>query len=551
MLSIRDMYNEWLEKCTSEELIAELKAMSAEEAMNSFYKELEFGTAGLRGIIGAGTNKLNIHTIARATQGVADYVLSLGGGSVAVSYDSRIKSDLFARVTAEVLAANGIRTIITEDMMPTPYLSYMVRAYDCKAGVMITASHNPKEYNGYKVYGADGCQLTDNAAGLILEYIGKHGYFDVKRVDFDEAIRNGLIEYVKADVTEGFLDEVYKCGITHNAKGLKVTYSALNGTGIQLVPSILKKIGADVMLVEEQCVKDGNFPTCPYPNPEKRDALELGIKCLEANGSDLLIATDPDADRVGTAVIGKDGNARLLTGNEVGLLLAEYILSNKKDIKNPVVVKTIVTTKLTEKICKAYGAELRDVLTGFKYIGEQIALLEEKGEESRFVLGFEESYGYLAGSYVRDKDAVVASMLIAELAAELKQRGKTLEDGINDIYAKYGLENHRLLSYRFEGSEGSVTMKKVIDYFRNTEMADIGGYKVENRVDYLIDETGLIKANVLRYSLEGGAQVILRPSGTEPLIKAYVTVCGESFKDNAQTLYWLCDDLNAMVEKFR
>ncbi len=528
---IWERYNEWLNNCDGE-MHAELESMTPEAMKDAFYAELKFGTAGLRGKIGAGTDKLNVFTVARATQGLADYLKSTGGKKVAISYDSRIKSDLFAVVAAEVLVESGINVIIVSDMMPTPYMSYMIRYYKCDAGIMITASHNPKEYNGYKVSGSDGCQINDETAEKILACIDKYGYFGIKRFSFDQALRYGMIKYAGTDVKESYLREVWNCGITHEADGLSVTYSALNGTGIKLIPEIFDRLGVKCNKVETQCVKDGTFRTCPYPNPEKPEAMELAVRQAIERGSDLVIATDPDADRVGVAVI-KNGKADLLSGNETGLLLTDYILKNKRKIKRPIVIKSIVTTRLTEKICASYGAELINVLTGFKYIGGKVTELEKKGEAERFVLGFEESYGYLPGSYVRDKDAMSASMLICEMAADYKRKGKTLRDALNGIYAIYGLEEEKLVSYRFEGAEGSRLISDIMVHFRSNLPTVIGGLAVKEKTDFLTDDTGLVRSNVLRFVLEKDAQIILRPSGTEPLMKAYLSVCGDKESNSA------------------
>ncbi len=545
MRNYKAIYDIWCKKVSDEALLGELKGMSEKEISDCFYKDLEFGTGGLRGELGAGTNNLNIYTIRKVSEGVARYEAENNGKSVAIAYDSRIKSDLFAKESACVFAAHGLKVYMTPALMPTPFLSFMTRYYHCDAGVMITASHNPKQYNGYKVYGADGCQVTDNVANKITEKINAVDCFEVEPLDFEEAVAQGKIVYTDEKIKEDYLKNVYASGTAENAKGLKVTYSALNGTGIMLVPEALRHIGVEVKEVAEQCVPDGNFPTCPYPNPEKPEALSLGMAYAEKNGSDLLIATDPDADRIGVVVKTKEGNVRL-TGNETGILLCDFILSGWKKNVRPVVIKTIVTTKLIGKICKKFGADMINVYTGFKYIGEQIGLLEKKGEEERFALGFEESYGYLTGTYVRDKDAVVAAVAVCEMAAELLKQGKTLADRLEEIYKEYGYVEHQTLSYRFEGSEGSIAKAKVLNGVREGRPETIGGLKVEKMVDYLHDETGLQKSDVMRFDLEKEAELILRPSGTEPLIKAYITACGDK-ESNKEIFNEITEYLNSIM----
>ncbi len=529
MKSIEQKYNEWLQRACDEEVQNGLKKMASDEKTKAyaFFKDLEFGTAGLRGEIGAGTNCLNIYTIRKATQGIADCMKEKGQKTACVSCDSRINSDLFMRTTAEVFASNGIKTYVTKELMPTPFLSYITREMKADVGVMITASHNPAKYNGYKVYGADGCQLTDASALEMTGYIERVDAFDVCSENIDTYIKNGTIEYISDEVISKYLDTVF-AHRTDYAEGLKVTYSAFNGTGYKLVPEILKRMKVEKLdLVLEQCYPDGNFTTCPYPNPEKREALALGIEQAKKNGSDILIATDPDADRVGTAVM-HEGEMVLLTGNNIGVLLADYLLKRKKEKgelpKNPVIVKTIVTTELVKKVASEYGAEVRDVLTGFKYIGDVIAKLEKAGEKERYILGFEESYGYLTGTYVRDKDAVNASMLIAEMTAHYKKQGKTLVAVLNDIYARFGEYEHKLCSYEFPGVEGNDKMKKILADLRANMPTEIAGKKVTKCVDYLTQtESDLPKANVLSFFMEDGSQLIIRPSGTEPLVKTYLT----------------------------
>lgn len=558
-MDFMNSYKLWLEKaCEDEDLVKELKSIkdNEKEIYERFYRSLEFGTAGLRGVIGAGTNRMNIYVVRQATQGLANYVLNkYGKGAVAISHDSRIKADLFMNEAAKVLAANGIKVYITSELQPTPVLSYLVRYFKCQAGIMVTASHNPAKYNGYKAYGEDGCQMTDVAADAVYSEIQKLDMFDdVKTMDLNEALDKGLVEYVSDDVYTSYLEEVKKQqvnpGVCKDAD-LKVVYTPLNGCGNKLVRRVLKEIGVnDVTIVKEQELPDGNFPTCPYPNPEIKEALQKGLDLCEKVKPDLLLATDPDSDRVGIAVKDYDGSYRLITGNEDGIMLTDYILSNRKANgtlpEKPVVVKTIVTSKLLEKLCEKYGAELKNVLTGFKYIGEVILGLEQKGEEDRYTFGFEESYGYLAGTYVRDKDAVVASMLICEMAATFKKQGKTLAQVIDGIYEEYGYYMNKTLSFEFDGAEGMQKMADIMANIRENAPAEIDGKKVVKFADYKLSieknlETGeekvinLPKSNVLQYNLEGEHMVIVRPSGTEPKIKLYLTAVGEN-KDNASEI---------------
>ena len=555
-MEIMSLYNSWLENATEDkDLITELESIKGDEneIYERFYTALKFGTAGLRGVIGAGTNRMNIYVVRQATQGLANYVLSkYGKGSVAISHDSRIKADLFMNEAARVLAANGIKTYITTELQPTPVLSYLVRYFKCRAGIMVTASHNPAKYNGYKAYGEDGCQMTDNAAAAVYDEIQKLDMFnDVKTMDFDEAIEKGLIEYVDDSVYETYLDEVMKQQVNPGickGSGLKVVYTPLNGAGNKLVRKILNRIGVEeVTVVPEQEMPDGNFTTCPYPNPEIREALAKGLELCEKVKPDLLLATDPDSDRVGIAVKDFDGSYRLISGNEDGVMLTNYILSCKKEQgvlpENPVVVKTIVTTKLINKLCEKYGCELKNVLTGFKYIGEVILNLEKKGEENRYLFGFEESYGYLAGTYVRDKDAVVASMLICEMTAYYRKQGISLAQMIDDLYKEYGYYLNQTFAFEFEGAAGMQKMSDIMSSVRADLPKAIDEYKVVKVSDYqLKKETDLITgettditlptSNVIALNLEGDNGVIIRPSGTEPKIKLYITAVGKD-KDDA------------------
>ncbi len=521
MDSVESKYREWSEKAVLYK--SELLSMTDDEKQEAFYKDLEFGTAGLRGILGAGTNRLNTYTIGKVTKGLADYLLGLKNApSVAISYDSRHFSQEFARHAASVLAAYGVRSYITKVLQPTPYLSFMVRQLKCDAGIMITASHNPVKFNGYKVYGPDGCQVTDSAAALILGYIQKVDTFSVNAHDFDDGIKSGKIEFV--DLTREYLDNVYSRSIGKSRK-VKIVYTPLNGTGCDIVPQMFRERGFnDVQVVAEQARPDGAFPTTPYPNPEKAETLELAIALAKRTGADIVIGTDPDADRLGAAVR-VNNEFRLISGNEMGVLLLDYIFSHSKSLpENPVVVKTIVSTDLAARVAESYGATAVEVLTGFKYIGEVIKRLEKTGEGHRFVFGFEESYGYLSGSYVRDKDAVVASMLVAEMTADYLAEGKTLADVLDGIYAKFGRYYHKTVSFTYEGIAGAQRMQEVLTDFRKNPPKAIDGSKVVKSIDYMTQtEFELPKSNVLSFKAEDGSKLIVRPSGTEPLIKVYIT----------------------------
>lgn len=562
-MDIKKLYNEWLENAVEDkDLTAELESIknNEDEIYDRYYTALKFGTAGLRGIIGAGTNRMNIYVVRQATQGLANYVLKkYGKGSVAISHDSRIKADLFMNEAARVLAANGIKVYITSELQPTPVLSYLVRYFKCQAGIMVTASHNPAAYNGYKAYGEDGCQMTDVAANTVYDEISKLDMFkDVKIADFDEAVSNGMIEYVDESVYDTYLEKVMEQqvnpGICEGAD-LKVVYTPLNGTGNKLVRKVLGKIGVkDVVVVPEQELPDGNFTTCPYPNPEIKEALAKGLELCEKEQPDLLLATDPDADRVGIAVKDYDGSYRLISGNEDGVMLTNYILSCKKASgklpEKPVVVKTIVTTKLINKLCEKYDCELKNVLTGFKYIGEVILNLEKKHEENRYLFGFEESYGYLSGTYVRDKDAVVASMLVCEMAAYYKKQGKSLAEVIDGLYEEFGYYLNQTYSFEFDGAAGMQKMADIMTAVRDNIPKSIAGYDVVKVSDYLLKKeteiaTGssadieLPKSNVIALHLSGDNAVIIRPSGTEPKIKLYITSVGKNKADATE----ICEKL--------
>ena len=540
-----DDYKRWLAaSLEDEDLTKELAAIEGneDEIKDRFAVALKFGTAGLRGVLGAGSNRMNIYVVRQATQGLANWVKTQGGKQlVAISYDSRIKSDVFAKEAACVLAANGIKVRIYDALMPVPALSFATRYYEANAGIMVTASHNPAKYNGYKAYGPDGCQMTDDAAAIVYAEIQNTDILEgAKLMKFEDGIAQGLIEYVGEDCKEGLYDAIRACqvrpGLCKTA-GLKLVYSPLNGSGLVPVTRILADIGIDdITIVPEQQYPDGNFPTCPYPNPEIFEALRLGLELAKASGADLMLATDPDADRVGIAMKCPDGSYELVSGNEVGVLLLDYICEGRIEKgtmpKNPVAVKSLVSTPLADAVAANYGVEMRNVLTGFKWIGDQIAGLEAAGEVERFILGFEESYGYLAGPYVRDKDAVVASMLICEMAAYYRSIGSSVKERLEAIYAKYGRYLNKVDSFEFPGLSGMDKMAGIMASLRENAPAEIGGYKVVKVVDYKkTEETGLPSANVLVYTLEGGATVIVRPSGTEPKIKTYFTTLGKDLAE--------------------
>ena len=540
-----DDYKRWLAADLEDPaLTAELQKIEGndEEIKDRFAVALKFGTAGLRGVLGAGSNRMNIYVVRQATQGLANWVKTQGGNQlVAVSYDSRINSDVFAKETARVLAANGIKVRIYDALMPVPALSFATRYYQANAGVMVTASHNPAKYNGYKAYGPDGCQMTDDAAAVVYAEIQATDILNgAKLISFEEGMAAGLIEYVGDDCKEGLYDAIKACqvrpGLCKTA-GLKLVYSPLNGSGLVPVTRILNDIGIDdITIVPEQKYPDGNFPTCPYPNPEIFEALELGLKLATETGADLMLATDPDADRVGIAMKCPDGTYELVSGNEVGVLLLDYICEGRIEKgtmpKNAVAVKSLVSTPLADAVAANYGVEMRNVLTGFKWIGDQIARLENDNEVERFILGFEESYGYLAGPYVRDKDAVVGSMLICEMAAYLRSIGSSIKERLESIYAKYGRYLNKVDSFEFPGLSGMDKMAGIMAGLRENAPAEIGGYAVVKAVDYMdTAATGLPAANVLVYTLDGGATVIVRPSGTEPKIKTYFTTLGKDLAE--------------------
>ena len=538
-------YKRWLEaELEDAALKAELEEIQGneEEIKERFAVALKFGTAGLRGVLGAGSNRMNIYVVRQATQGLANWVKTQGGNQlVAISYDSRINSDVFAKEAAKVLAGNGIKVRIYDALMPVPALSFATRYYGANAGVMVTASHNPAKYNGYKAYGPDGCQMTDEAADVVYAEIQKTDILTgAKIMGFEEGMAAGLIEYVGDDCKEALYDAIkarsVRPGLCKTA-GLKLVYSPLNGSGLVPVMRVLNDIGiTDVTIVPEQKYPDGNFPTCPYPNPEIFEALRLGLELAKKEGADLMLATDPDADRVGIAMKCPDGSYELVSGNEVGALLLDYIcagrIENGTMPEKPVAVKSIVSTPLADAIAAHYGVEMRNVLTGFKWIGDQIARLEADGEVDRFIFGFEESYGYLAGPYVRDKDAIIGSMLICEMAAYYRSIGSSIKQRLEEIYAEYGRYLNKVDSFEFPGLSGMDKMTAIMEELRKNPLTEIGGYKVTKVVDYKnTEETGLPAANVLIYTLDGGATVIVRPSGTEPKIKTYFTTLGKDLAE--------------------
>ncbi len=525
-------YERWL-KNVDADMKEELRKYTAQEIEDSFYRNLAFGTGGLRGTIGAGTNRMNVYTVAKASQGLADYLnKNFDNPSVVIGYDSRIKSDVFAKIAASVFSANDIGVKIWSELLPVPTVSFATRYLHASAGVMITASHNPSKYNGYKVYGMDGCQITTEAAEEILAEIEKLDIFsDVKRMDFDAAVDAGQITYIPDEVLTLFIDEVKRQSVLFGEKinkDVAIVYSPLNGTGLVPVTRTLKETGyTNITVVKEQEQPDGHFPTCPYPNPEIKEAMALGIEYAKKYNADLLLATDPDCDRVGIAVKNSEGEYVLLSGNETGLLLLDYICSQRTKHKrmpdNPVAVKTIVTMDLAERIAENYGVETKNVLTGFKFIGEQIGLLEKAGKEERYIFGFEESYGYLTGTYVRDKDGVDAAYLICEMFSYYKTKGISLLDKLNELYARYGYCLNTLHSYEFDGAAGFSKMQDIMEKFHGG-MDTIGSLKVLKVLDYSKGLDGLPKSDVLKYLLEDNCSVVVRPSGTEPKLKTYISV---------------------------
>ena len=555
-----DEYNRWCLSAKEDiDLVNELSSIREDESKieDAFYRDLEFGTGGLRGVIGAGINRMNIYVVRKASQGLANYVNKIfkDNRSIAISYDSRIKSTLFAKTAAEVFAANGLKVFIYKELMPTPCLSYAVRELHCSAGIMVTASHNPAKYNGYKVYGEDGCQITTHAAEVILSEIESLDIFnDVKHGDFDNYVKEGLIEYIDDELYTRFINRVKEESVIKGEdvnKDVKIVYSPLHGTGLKPVLRILKETGYNnVIVVKEQEEPDGNFTTCPYPNPEIKEAMELGMKYAKDNNADLLIATDPDCDRVGIAVRDKTGVYVLMSGNQVGCLLLDFICEMRNRHHNmpqePVCVKTIVTTDMAKAIANNYGVRLIEVLTGFKYIGEQILFLEEKGKERSYIFGFEESYGYLSGGYVRDKDAVDGVFMIVEMFAYYATHHISLLEKLEELYKKYGYYSNYLKSYEFEGSSGLKKMKDIMDRFRN-DVRSIGDRKIKEIKDYSLGIEGLPKSNVLKLYFEDGSTVVLRPSGTEPKLKIYISLISNSEQENIVNRDKLFKDLEALL----
>ena len=533
---IRDEYQRWCQKATIDaDLIPELKGLNESGIEDVFYKNLAFGTGGLRGTIGAGTNRMNVYTVAKATQGLSNYLLRKYGttASVVIGYDSRIKSDVFAKIAASVFSSNHISVHIWTKLNPVPTVSYATRYLHTSAGVMITASHNPSKYNGYKVYGDDGCQITTEAATEILKEIEAVDVFDVQIPEFKV---EGNITYIPDEVLTSFIEEVKKQSVVKEEidRNVAIVYSPLNGTGLIPVTRTLKGSGfTNITVVKEQEQPDGNFPTCPYPNPEIREAMQLGLEYCKKVGADLMLATDPDCDRCGIAVRNSEGEYQLLTGNETGLLLLDFICSQR--IKNgtmpvnPVMIKTIVTSDMGKQIADHYGVRTIDVLTGFKFIGEQISLLEKQGHEDDYIFGFEESYGYLTGGYVRDKDAVDAAFMICEMFAYYKTHGISLLDKLDDLYRTYGYRLNTLHSYEFDGSAGFEKMQEIMKKFHQG-MTELGDKKVEKTLDYSQGLNGLPKSDVLKYLIEGNSSVVVRPSGTEPKLKVYISISADSME---------------------
>lgn len=550
-MDVNQVYEKWVAEAANSpiadpDVVRQLAAMKGKEdqIQDAFYRDLAFGTGGLRGVIGAGTNRMNVHTVAKASQGLANYVVKQfpeEKRSIAISYDSRIKSDLFSQIAAGVFAANGIRVFIYPQLMPTPCLSFAVRKLGCAAGVMVTASHNPSKYNGYKVYGADGCQITTKAAGEILSEIEALDLFvDVKTMAFQAGLEAGLISYIPEEVYTAFVEEVKQQSVLGEAeinKDIAIVYSPLNGTGLKPVLRTLRESGySNITVVKEQERPDGNFPTCPYPNPEIKEAMALGMEYAKKCNADLLLATDPDCDRVGIAVKDKNGEYVLLSGNETGVLLLDYLCSRRLENgtmpKDPVLVKTIVTTDMGEQIADHYGVKTENVLTGFKFIGEQIGLLEQQGKADSYLFGFEESYGYLSGSYVRDKDAVDGAFLICEMFCYYASQGISLLEKLEELYRTYGYRLNTLHSYEFDGAAGFEKMQDIMKTFRKG-VSLFGGKSIVKTLDYLPGRDGLPQSDVLKFLLEDNCSVVVRPSGTEPKLKTYISVSAKN-KEAAQ-----------------
>lgn len=569
-MEIESTYQKWLEKAADPEIQKELSTMDEVQKHDAFYQELEFGTGGLRGRLGAGTNRMNLYTVRRATQGLCDYLLENNERTptVAIAYDSRRHSDLFARETACVLAANGCTVHLFPTLAPTPMLSFAVRSLSCCAGIVITASHNPAQYNGYKVYGADGCQITLEMADAILIHIRQVDLFaDIHTMPFKQALDQERIRMIPETLNTEFIRTALDCRIDRNLlahTNLRIIYTPLNGTGSRPIQQAFAACGFHALrVVPEQKDPDEAFSTCPRPNPEEHAAFAKALELADKHPADLLLATDPDCDRVGTAVRNRDGKYVQMTGNETGCLLLDYILSQRQKHrtlpKEPVIIKTIVTSAMAYAIAKAYGAQIIDTLTGFKFIGEQIGLLESKGEENRFVFGFEESYGCLPGTYVRDKDAVSTSILIGEMAAYYKKQGKTLLEAMDDCYRKYGFWQHQLLSFTYKGETGTAQIKQIMDAFRADRFDRFAGSAVCKKSNYLqavsldtrtrkLAPLHLPKSNVLVFALEQDGEVVLRPSGTEPKLKCYLTVRADDMSSAKERLHILKQDVEEKIQ---
>ena len=546
-MNSKEKYNLWLSRVNDEELLDQLKKMDDKGIEDSFYKDLSFGTGGLRGTIGAGSNRMNVYTVNKASQGLANYLNKhYKNPSVVIGYDSRIKSDVFSKCAAKVFSSNGIKVYLWDRLLPVPTVSFGVRYLKASAGVMITASHNPSKYNGYKVYGDDGCQITTKAAEEILKEIENVDIFDGVIVK-----DSNNISMVPEECFDEFLSNVKSQSVLFGEeinKDVKIVYSPLNGTGREPVLRVLKESGfTNVSVVREQEYPDGNFPTCPYPNPEIKEAMALGMEYAKKEKADLLIATDPDCDRVGIAVRNKDDEYVLLSGNETGILLLDYICTQRikynKMPNDSVVVKTIVSTDLADSICKHYGVSVRNVLTGFKFIGEQIGLLERDNKADSYIFGFEESYGYLTGSYVRDKDGVDGAFMICEMFAYYKSKGISLLDKLDELYRTYGYQINSLQSYEFDGSSGFKKMQDIMINFRNHPLIDINGIKVDRCLDYAIGLDGLPKSDVLKYYLVDKSSVVVRPSGTEPKLKTYVSTLRPTKDESIKANQELADSL--------
>lgn len=554
-----DEYKRWC-MCALDDtdVVNELKQMDGDEEKieEVFYRDLTFGTGGLRGIIGAGTNRVNVYTVAKASQGIANYLVShFQSPSVIIGYDSRLKSDVFAKIAASVFAANGIRVYIWQNLTPVPMVSYAIRYLRASAGVMITASHNPSKYNGYKVYGSDGCQITTEAAKILLGEIEQIDIFtDVKRGSFDTYMSEQMISYISHNVFDAYVKEVKQQSVLYGEevdKNVSIVYSPLNGTGRIPVIRTLKELGySNILIVKEQEMPDGNFPTCPYPNPEIKEAMTLGVEYAKKYKADLLLATDPDCDRVGIAVKAENGEYVLLSGNETGALLLDFICSQRvkhgKMPDEPVMIKTIVTTEMGERIASDYGVKTINVLTGFKYIGEQIGLLESEGKSDSFIFGFEESFGYLSGGYVRDKDGVNAACLICDMYSYYATKGISLLEKLQELSERYGYCLNSLYSYEYEGVNGSAKMDGIMRRFRGG-VKSFGGKKVLNTLDYSIGIDGLPKSDVIKYSLEGGSSVVVRPSGTEPKLKVYISASAASKNEAAEYEKKIADEVSAFL----